>query len=80
MANGAFKLSTLTAALIHSPFPALAYIDPGAGSMLLQLLLGGSASIAVVLKIYWRQIASIFALGKAPKQVPAEDANNKTEE
>jgi len=39
---------------------ALAYIDPGSGSMLLQLLLGGIAGAVVVLKLYWRQFINLF--------------------
>ena len=34
---------------------AHAYLDPGSGSMLLQLLLGGIAGLAVVFKLYWAQ-------------------------
>jgi hypothetical protein len=34
---------------------AHAYLDPGSGSMLLQLLLGGVAGLAVVFKLYWAQ-------------------------
>lgn len=40
--------------------PAHAYIDPGSGSMLLQLLLGGVAGLALALKLFWRRILSIF--------------------
>lgn len=32
---------------------AHAYIDPGSGSVLLQLILGGIAGIGVVAKLYW---------------------------
>jgi hypothetical protein len=32
------------------------YIDPGAGSLVLQLILGGLAGAYVTLKIYWRRI------------------------
>lgn len=39
---------------------ASAYIDPGSGSMLLQLLLGGIAGAVVVLKMYWRQFTNLF--------------------
>jgi hypothetical protein len=35
---------------------AHAYLDPGSGSMLLQLLLGGVAGLAVVFKLYWAQL------------------------
>jgi hypothetical protein len=35
--------------------PAWAYLDPGTGSMLLQLLLGGIAGVMVVGKLYWHR-------------------------
>jgi hypothetical protein len=38
---------------ITSPAPAYAYLDAGTGSMILQLLLGGLAGLAVVGKLYW---------------------------
>jgi hypothetical protein len=40
--------------------PASAYLDPGSGSMLVQMLLGGVAGIAVALRVYWRRLASRF--------------------
>jgi hypothetical protein len=43
--------------LFGNPAPAYAYIDPGSGSMMLQLLLGGVAGIGVLLKLYWRRIS-----------------------
>ncbi len=36
-----------------------AYLDPGTGSMLLQVLLGGFAALGVVARLYWRQITSL---------------------
>jgi hypothetical protein len=39
---------------------ALAYLDPGSGSMMLQLLLGGIAGVAVVLKLYWNAFVGLF--------------------
>ncbi len=35
---------------------AHAYIDPGSGSILLQLILGGFAGVAVVVKLYWQRL------------------------
>ena len=32
--------------------PVFAYIDPGSGSMLLQLLLGGTAGVFMLLKLF----------------------------
>ena len=46
--------------LLVSTIPAYAYLDPGSGSMLLQLLLGGVAALAVILKFYWNRFLSLF--------------------
>jgi hypothetical protein len=40
------------------------YLDPGSGSMLLQLLLGGVAGVAVMLRIFWQQFSGFFRFGK----------------
>ena len=42
----------------------LAYLDPGSGSMLLQLLLGGAAAAGIGLKMTWRRVLGILHLGK----------------
>lgn len=44
-----------------APTPLFAYLDAGTGGMLLQLLLGGVAGIAVVGKLYWHRVKT--ALG-----------------
>ena len=41
--------------------PVDAYLDPGSGSMLLQLLLGGFAAVGVVAKLYWHRVTSVFS-------------------
>lgn len=38
----------------------LAYIDPGSGSMLLQMLLGGVAGVAVAVRMYWHRLRGLF--------------------
>jgi hypothetical protein len=40
--------------------PALAYLDPGSGSMMLQLLFGGIAGVIVIVKFYWKSFVSLF--------------------
>lgn len=40
--------------------PALAYLDPGTGAMVLQLLLGGVAGVIMVVKLYWAKIKGFF--------------------
>ncbi len=37
----------------------LAYLDPGSGSMLLQLLVGGVAGFGVLLKVYGRTLLGL---------------------
>lgn len=37
-------------------FPALAYVDPAASSLILQVILGGIAGAGVLLRIFWRRI------------------------
>ncbi len=39
---------------------AHAYLDPGTGSMILPLLLGGIAGMAIVLTLYWHQVEALF--------------------
>jgi hypothetical protein len=56
--------------LFTFPSTALAYLDPGSGSMMLQLLLGGIAGLGVFLKLYWQSVVSIFRHKK-----PQEDSD-----
>ena len=44
-----------------------AYLDPGSGSMLVQLLLGGVAGAAVVMKLGWERFKDMFRSSK-PKE------------
>ena len=44
------------------PPAAQAYLDPGSGSMLLQILLGGTAGLAVLLKLYWQRLLLVFGV------------------
>ena len=51
---------------------AFAYLDPGTGSMLLQVILGGIAAVGVALKLYWHKIRA--ALGMAKKTDPEDES------
>ncbi len=46
-----------TAAQAHS---ALAYLDPGTGSVVLQLVVGGFLGAALTIKLFWRRILGFF--------------------
>jgi hypothetical protein len=37
---------------------AHAYLDPGTGSLLLQVLLGGVAGLVVAVRLYWHKLLS----------------------
>ena len=42
----------------------IAYLDPGSGSMIIQLILGGAAAVAVGAKFYWRRFLSVLGVRK----------------
>lgn len=46
--------------LASSAAPAWAYLDPGTGSMMLQLMLGGVAGALVVGKLYLQRAREFF--------------------
>jgi len=43
---------------------AVAYLDPGTGSMLLQVILGGIAAVGVAIKLYWHKLRAAFGMAK----------------
>jgi hypothetical protein len=40
----------------------LAYLDPGSASMILQMIAGGLAALAVSIKLFWRRILRFLHL------------------
>jgi hypothetical protein len=59
--------------LLLSAEPVLAYLDPGTGSMMLQVILGGIAAVGVALKLYWHKFR--VALGFRGKEKLENEAN-----
>ncbi len=56
-----------------------AYLDPGSGSMILQILAGGVAAIAVTARLYWNRILKFLRIKKddevvEPKQQQQTDS------
>lgn len=45
-----------------------AYLDPGSGSMLVQLLLGGVAGAAVIVKLGWDRFKDVFRSSSAKER------------
>ena len=44
--------------------PAYAYVDPGTGSMMIQLLLGGVAGVIVLIRLSWQRLLTALHLRK----------------
>jgi hypothetical protein len=61
-------LVSLVLPWLTAPTPALAYLDPGTGSILLQVIIGGVAGVGVVAKLYWHRLRGLFGLNKKEPQ------------
>ncbi|MFA0448951.1 hypothetical protein AB4587_07275 [Vibrio breoganii] len=60
--------------------PALSYIDPGVGSMLLQGFIAAVATGMVTVSIYWQKVKSFFKRKKTDKKIEdnkKESTNNQ---
>ena len=55
-----------------APPAAFAYLDPGSGSMLLQLVLGGLAGLAVIAKLYWHRLLGLFGMHSQHEESDSE--------
>ncbi len=40
------------------------YLDPGSGSMILQILAGGVAAVAVTARLYWGRLLKLLRIRK----------------
>jgi hypothetical protein len=53
----------------------LAYLDPGSGSMILQIIAGGLAAVAVTAQLYWGRLMRFLRIRKdEPESSPGEPA------
>lgn len=78
IAPGAWRLTLAGAIGVAAP-EAHAYLDPGAGSMLLQILLGGLAGVGVLAKLYWHRVRKLFARRKGEKRQREEQEDGARE-
>lgn len=60
------------AVLLLPTAKAYAYLDPGTGSLIIQLCVGGVLSVGVLLKVFWTRIKSLFT-GQAEAADVASD-------
>ena len=47
--------------------PAEAYVDPGTGGLILQLIFGGIAGAVVIVKLYWERLMTLFGRSRTPE-------------
>lgn len=54
--------------LIGANVIVMAYLDPGSGSFIIQMLLAGGLGLAFLIKTYWRKIKSLFQKNNGESQ------------
>ena len=69
MEHKVFVVGLATVGLVLSVLeqPVQAYLDPGSGSMLLQVLLGGFAAVGVAARLYWHRLTALFQRNDAER-------------
>ena len=53
--------------------PVQAYLDPGTGSMVIQVVLGGIVGGLTLLRLYWRRVKALFSRRQQDDNVPFGD-------
>lgn len=50
-----------------------AYLDPGSGSMIAQLLVGGLAAMGVAIKLYWQRLLVFLRIRRPDDDQPGAE-------
>ncbi|MCB1182913.1 hypothetical protein KDM41_05730 [bacterium] len=53
-------VATLAALVLLAPAAALAYVDPGTGSFVIQGIIAAIVGAGVALKVFWHRITGLF--------------------
>ena len=71
--TGSFALRSVAALAIAGMLTstAHAYLDPGTGSIILQVLLGGLAGLALAGKLFWHRLLSLLGIRREARQETA---------
>jgi hypothetical protein len=76
-----FRLAMAVMVVGMSTSSAHAYLDPGTGSIILQVLLGGVAGVALAGKLYWHKFLLLIGAGrqveKGKRSVDADDRSQQ---
>ena len=57
---------------MHHLLPLLGYIDPGGGSVILQVIIGALLGSLVAAKMYWQRLRTFVSSRLARKPAPDE--------
>ena len=52
-----------------------AYLDPGSGSLLIQIIIAGILGLLVAIKLYWSRIVAFFTGRTPPQETESPDPN-----
>jgi hypothetical protein len=74
----ALTVAALALIALFVATPAFAYIDPGSGSMLVQLVTGGVAGALVLARLYWKRLKDRVT-GKKPDSVGAGQSGSDSD-
>ena len=61
------------ALLAATPGAAHAYMDPGSGSFILQMIIAGLLGVGVTLRIYWQRLRGLFGSGRKREKSDFDD-------
>ena len=67
------RILLLAALCALVPAQALAYIDPGSGSIIFQVIIGGILAAGVTLKMYWGRFVRLFRGGRDADDAATDD-------
>ncbi len=70
-------LLLLFAVLLFQTRPAYAYIDPGSGSLILQIVIAGILGVIFTVKTFFRRLFPRGRLKSRNHNADSEDADNK---
>jgi hypothetical protein len=77
--NRVILVALLAALLVPIASPAQAYLDPGTGSMILQIILGGVAGLLVAGKLYWARLKEFFGFAAADAATTEEPTDSNAD-
>ena len=59
------SVAFLVVIILLTAAPAFAYVDPATGGVLVQLVTGGVACAAILLRLYWRRLKDALTRRRA---------------